>query len=626
MENSADLHEIVQKAQLGDQECMNDLANLVRVRLYPYVFRIVLHDASAEDIVQETIIEMMKIFGKLKRTDRFWPWIYGIATNKIRRYYRGEMRQRGIALSQTGVLESQGRLQNQQDGLAQLVTQELKQVILTAMRSLRPSYREVLAMRCYEEMDFAQIAEVVGKSEFATRILFFRAKKALQKQLARNGLGKGALLTALLVFGKLTAPSEAAAGQICVTAGMTQVGLGASLAGMAVSTAGVVTLTAAAGIITAVPLVGPAVVEKSESPAAAVERSVSSIISPGDLPSQEHKEEIWYFYPEARQETVMIRQVQMEPSGNQPICQWIQNKWANYAYRGNTVQVNNYHIWRSDLGVWRLPMDDGELTNFIAGVEGGEVSGDGMVNSQDNLLVMTSREAGETGSRLECTCQPNMLEEEFFQYIWPRNAQVIDGRDAMHQRGWTYFRITGKLEEAVVKGTGRVPFVYASSRDHSPWLRLQVADRMEILDCTNGAEMKTCGQAATTCPSGSFFAGLSRPWMGLHTIDTVRRDAARQKIWYQTKYEPGQAKAQVILTYNGNRLVYIVDMEKDVVERIELRDSDDRQTGFLEFAYLQDIPGVEDEFVEPVIRKKCRPQESDGILWLFSLSQMALEN
>ncbi len=625
MENSLDLFEIVQKAQLGNQECMNDLANLVRIRLYRYVYRIVLHDALAEDIVQETIIEMIKIFGKLKRNDRFWPWIYGIATNKIRRYYRGEMRQRVVSLSQTGVLDLQDHPQNKQDGLAQLVTQELKQVILAAMRSLRPPYREVLSLRCYEEMEFSQIAEVMGKSEFATRILFFRAKKSLQKQLARNGLGKGALLTALLVFGKLTAPSEAAASQVCVTVGMTQVGLGASLAGMAVSTAGVVTLTAAAGIITAVPLVGPAAVEKSENPAAAVESSVSSVICPGDLPSKEHKEEIWYFYPEARQETVMIRQVQMEPSRNQPICQWIQNKWANYMYQGNTVQVNNYHIWKRDLGVWRLPTDDGELTNFIAGVEGGEVPGEGMVNSQDNLLVMTSREAGESGSRLVCTCQPNMLEEEFFQYIWPRNAQVMDGRDAMHQRGWTYFRITGMVEEEVVKGTGRVPFVYASSSEHTPWLRMQVADRMEILDCTNGAEMKTCGQAATACPSGSFFAGLSRPWMGLHTIDTVRRDAARQKIRFQTKYEPGQVKAQVILTYNGNRLVYIVDMEKDVVERIEFMNSNNQQTGFLEFAYLQDIRGLDDEFSELTIRK-CRSQETDGILWLFSLSQMAIEN
>ena len=89
---------------------------------------------------------------------------------------------------------------DKRDGLAELISQELKQTVLMAMSKLKPRHRAVLTMRCYDEMEYSQIAGVMRCSEFAARMLFWRAKKALGKQLARRGLGKGALLLALTLF------------------------------------------------------------------------------------------------------------------------------------------------------------------------------------------------------------------------------------------------------------------------------------------------------------------------------------------------------------------------------------------------------------------------------------------
>jgi len=70
-----------------------------------------------------------------------------------------------------------------------LVAAELKTIVIEAMGQLKPKYRKVLTMRCYEEMEYKDIAEIMGCSELSAKITFFRAKKALQKILKRRGFG-----------------------------------------------------------------------------------------------------------------------------------------------------------------------------------------------------------------------------------------------------------------------------------------------------------------------------------------------------------------------------------------------------------------------------------------------------
>ncbi|MHC4739933.1 MAG: RNA polymerase sigma factor, partial [Planctomycetota bacterium] len=79
MEKSVDYVGLVEKAQLGDKECLNRLAEAVRERLYSYVYRYTLADDLTNDIVQESILKMLEALGELRETEKFWPWLYKIA-------------------------------------------------------------------------------------------------------------------------------------------------------------------------------------------------------------------------------------------------------------------------------------------------------------------------------------------------------------------------------------------------------------------------------------------------------------------------------------------------------------------------------------------------------------------
>jgi hypothetical protein len=115
------------------------------------------------------------------------------------------------------------------------------------------------------------------------------------------------------------------------------------------------------------------------------------------------------------------------------------------------------------------------------------------------------------------------------------------------------------------------------------------------------------------------FAGLSRPWMGLHTVDIVRRDAAEKRIWFETRYNKRSGKAQVVLKPEDGKIVYNIDMKKDVIEQITFSKSDGRE-GELSFSYLQEIDDIGNEFVEPRERRyEAIGKNSKGILWLPEL-------
>ena len=572
MSSGGDYIELVRTAQLGDEGSLNRLAESARERLRVYVYRLTLEDEKTEDIVQESMLEMFKVLGKLKKAERFWPWLYGIAINKTHRHHRTERRQKRAQDPHSGY---SGGQREKQEGLEKLVSQELKQVVSAAMRTLATRHRAVLAMRCYDDMSYSEIGEAMGCSEFASRMLFYRAKRALQKQLSERGLGRGALLTALAVFGKLTADSEAAAAGVSVTSASVKVGTAAGAAVLATSKAVIVPVVTA-GALAVGTMVATSQPDKSlAEPAEQVVKRAEAVGAFDTI--GEGEEEYWYYWPKGVGGPVMMR-VMRTDRGGKSYCAVRQNEKGNYYYdrREGTIYIRNRRIWRGDMGVWRLPTDGPELSGFISQVEGGGAEMDYIRGRGEGLLVITKRGGEEASNGSRVIRHYNVLEEEYFRYSLPAGIEVVDERDAMHRRGWTYFRVTGQIDGKEVTGAGRMPFVYEASERYGPWLKLKVGER-EILDDS--------------------FKGLGRPWMGLHTVDTVRRDAAEQRMRFETRLTGGN-NAEVKVSSGEGELVYTIDMVRDIVEKIRIATSDGRE-GELRFEYLEGISGAGKEFARP---------------------------
>jgi len=125
MDDSADYIELVEKARLGDEESLIRLAEAATVRLVGYVYRLTLEEDLTQEIVQESILEMYKVFEKLKKAEKFWSWLYSIAYNKVRTHYGRRWRQRTFSLS--GAYEIAAP--NSPDGLVDMITAEWRQIV-----------------------------------------------------------------------------------------------------------------------------------------------------------------------------------------------------------------------------------------------------------------------------------------------------------------------------------------------------------------------------------------------------------------------------------------------------------------------------------------------------------------
>lgn len=235
--NETDVIGLVSQAKSGNTEAMSQLSQQVADRVLPYIQGLTLNHDLAQDILQETLLEMVKSLSKVETPENFWCWVYRQALGKAQHNFRDRSRQRSIILR-----VAKGLLGQSQDeslaGLSYVTRVELSEAVLRAMEKLKMEYRNVLILRCFESLSYAEIADVMDCKELHARVLFFRAKKSLGRQLARGGYGKECLLAGLVLFRILTKPSAVSSATSLVSASILDVDAFVALISLASSKVG----------------------------------------------------------------------------------------------------------------------------------------------------------------------------------------------------------------------------------------------------------------------------------------------------------------------------------------------------------------------------------------------------
>ena len=101
-----------------------------------------------------------------------------VTLNKVRAHYRRRWQRKEKSLSD---VEPDWLPTKDQDVLAGLVLEELKQIVVRAVAELEPRQRAVLTMQCYDQMSYRQISQVMGGTQLGARALFHRAKKSIAR-------------------------------------------------------------------------------------------------------------------------------------------------------------------------------------------------------------------------------------------------------------------------------------------------------------------------------------------------------------------------------------------------------------------------------------------------------------
>lgn len=135
--------------------------------LFGFFHRFVGSAAAADDLVQETFLQVHLSAGSFDPARAFKPWLYTIAANKGRDFMRARGRRPVQSLDSTGSSPdspSPAALLEAGDTSADkdVEVEEQKQLVRMLIDRMPETHRMILVLGYYQKLPYAEIAEILG--------------------------------------------------------------------------------------------------------------------------------------------------------------------------------------------------------------------------------------------------------------------------------------------------------------------------------------------------------------------------------------------------------------------------------------------------------------------------------
>ncbi len=173
------------RAQADDDSSFGELLERNRNLVVNYLSRMVTNRAIAEELAQDVFVRIYRSRQTYEPTAKFSTWLYRITTNVALNHFRDEKRsQNDVSLDVEDAAHACRTALDQAPLIEdRLVREVVREQIRRAVRSLPAKQRAAIIMHKYEEMDYVQIAKVLGCTPSAVKALMFRAYETLRMRL-----------------------------------------------------------------------------------------------------------------------------------------------------------------------------------------------------------------------------------------------------------------------------------------------------------------------------------------------------------------------------------------------------------------------------------------------------------
>lgn len=172
MESRTD-DDLVRRARAGSSEAMEELYARHRGPILRFVRKLTGDEAAAEDVFQETFVYFFRRLDQYETRGQLAAYLYRIARSFA-------FDERAAARRAREPVPRPAVEPSVEEGESTALTEKAQQALL----DLPPHLREVAALRLYENLDYARIAEIQEVTEATARSRMRYALEAL-----RNALG-----------------------------------------------------------------------------------------------------------------------------------------------------------------------------------------------------------------------------------------------------------------------------------------------------------------------------------------------------------------------------------------------------------------------------------------------------
>ena len=183
--------ELVRQLQAGSRTAFDQIYERYHVQAFRTAAFLTGSRADAEDVVQETFVQVWLHAGKLKEPAGFKSWFYRILTRlawKCGRDGRREIPDEEIA--------ARADREQEGDGLSSFLGKEERERIRRAVENLDEKHRTIVVLYYFNDFTTPEIARITGCLEGTVKSRLHTARKKLERCLAKEEAG-GKLLCAV---------------------------------------------------------------------------------------------------------------------------------------------------------------------------------------------------------------------------------------------------------------------------------------------------------------------------------------------------------------------------------------------------------------------------------------------
>lgn len=183
------LQETIAKARAGNQVAFSQLLDRFWHEVYHFQLKRTQNENDAEDI---TIQTFSRAFDKIDSYDpqyAFNTWLITISKNLHVDMLRKRKRNVLESTENQGTEAIKQLLDETPSAEDQLIIEQNLKTLLRYLRNLKPAYRQVIELRYFQEMSYAEIAALLGEPVNNIKVKLLRAKKLLAGLIAEASQG-----------------------------------------------------------------------------------------------------------------------------------------------------------------------------------------------------------------------------------------------------------------------------------------------------------------------------------------------------------------------------------------------------------------------------------------------------
>lgn len=193
-EDGSQIAQLVTLAQSGDRGAFHRLADRFQPEIFRMIYYRVQSKMDAEDLSQDVFFKAFRSLKQLRSPLRFKSWLYRIAVNRIRDFYR-----RKAFKAMFGFIAMDDPDFQEPDEMAQapqaeehVDRQAFWQQIAEMMTALSKMEKEVFLLRFFDDLTINEITRVMGKNDSTVKTHLYRALAKIKSAAAGvDGLMEG---------------------------------------------------------------------------------------------------------------------------------------------------------------------------------------------------------------------------------------------------------------------------------------------------------------------------------------------------------------------------------------------------------------------------------------------------